>query len=52
MVVAILLERIAERRGLPRKEIKLLYLEMERRDQILKDMVKRGIFNFFDVFPI
>ena len=45
-------EKIATMRGITRRNIKLLYEELELRAQILKEMVKRNIVDYYDVFRI
>ncbi|RLG79485.1 MAG: flagellar protein FlaI [Thermoprotei archaeon] len=45
-------EKIATIRGIPRRELKLIYEELELRAQILREMVKRNIVDYYDVFRI
>jgi len=45
-------EKIATMRGIPRRELKLIYEELELRAQILREMVKRNIVDYYDVFRI
>jgi len=45
-------EKIATMRGITRRNIRLLYEELELRAQILKEMVKRNIVDYYDVFRI
>jgi len=45
-------EKIATMRGIPRRELKLIYEELELRAQILREMVNRNIVDYYDVFKI
>ncbi|RLG81494.1 MAG: flagellar protein FlaI [Thermoprotei archaeon] len=45
-------EKIATMRGIPRRELKLIYEELELRAQILREMMKRNIVDYYDVFRI
>ena len=39
-------------RGIPRRRIKLIYDELELRAQILREMVKQNIEDYYEVFRI
>ncbi len=43
-------QKIAVMRGIPRRQMKLIYEELELRAKILRTMVERKIFNYFEVF--
>ncbi len=45
-------EKIATMRGISRRNIRLIYDELELRAQILKEMVKQNITDYYDVFRI
>ena len=45
-------EKIATMRGIPRRKIKLVYDELELRAQILREMVKQNIEDYYEVFRI
>ncbi|HDD26147.1 MAG TPA: hypothetical protein ENF75_03565, partial [Acidilobales archaeon] len=45
-------EKIATMRGIPRREIKLIYEELDLRAKILRELVKRNITDYYQVFKI
>ena len=45
-------EKIATIRGISRRDLKLIYDELELRAQILREMVKKDITDYYDVFRI
>jgi len=45
-------EKIATMRGIPRRKIKLIYDELELRAQILREMVKQNIEDYYEAFRI
>ncbi len=45
-------EKIATMRGISRKNLRLIYEELDLRAQILREMVKQNITDYFDVFGI
>jgi flagellar protein FlaI len=47
---ALFVQKLLEKRGMSRKDERLLYEELELRAKILQKMVEKKIFNFYDVF--
>ena len=45
-------EKIATMRGISRRQLKLIYEELELRAQILGEMVNKNIINYYDVFRL
>ena len=45
-------QKIAPRRGIPRKQIKRIYEELETRREFIELMVKLKIFNYWDVWKV
>jgi flagellar protein FlaI len=47
---ALFVQKVLEKRGMSRKDEGLLYEELQLRADILKKMMEKRIFNFYDVF--
>lgn len=45
-------EKIAVARGIPRREMGLIYDELNLRAKILKSLVERRVFNYYDLFRV